>query len=69
VADGGDIGEAELDAAVPDPHSLDRYEKRAWEQLSHWADDADIREGDERYAAFKREWVRDQIAALIRNGS
>jgi hypothetical protein len=31
VADGGDIGEAELHTAVPDPFSLDRAEKNAWE--------------------------------------
>lgn len=69
VADGGDLGEEELDAAVPDPRSLPQHEKDAWEQLSHWAHDADIREHDEQYAAFKREWMRDHIAALTANGS
>jgi hypothetical protein len=69
VADGGNIDEAELDTAVPDPRSLDRHEKSAWEELSHWTDDADIRERDERYVALKREWMRDCIAKLITNGS
>ena len=57
VADGGDISEAELDAAIPDPFVLDKIEQDAWEELSHWADDADIRERDDKYAAFKREWM------------
>ena len=69
VADGGDIGEAELDAAVPHPLSLDQVEKNAWEELSHWADDAGIRVRDDTYANFKRDWMRDRIAALEANGS
>ena len=69
VAGGGDIGEAELDAAVPDPFTLDPAEKSAWEELSHWADDDDIRQRDERYAASKRERMRDHVAALMTNGS
>jgi hypothetical protein len=69
VAAGGHIGEAELDAAVPDPFTLDAVEKNAWEELSHWADDDDIRERDERYAAFKRDRMRDHVAALMAKGS
>ena len=64
AAEGGDINEAELDAAVPDPLTLDRDEKDAWEQLSHWADDEDIRGRDHRYATMKRGWLRLRIAAL-----
>ncbi|MEV5031084.1 hypothetical protein [Sphingobium sp. LMC3-1-1.1] len=64
VADGGDIEQDELDAAVPNPLALDPLEKDAWEQLSHWADDADIRQKDPNYATFKRDWMRDRIAAL-----
>jgi hypothetical protein len=64
VADGGDIDEAELDAALPYPFVLDKLEKRAWEQLNHWADDADIRARDDRYATFKREWMRDYFFRL-----
>ncbi|KQS03371.1 hypothetical protein ASG11_03105 [Sphingomonas sp. Leaf357] len=69
VANGGDIDRTELDTAVPNPRSLDRNEKSAWEELSHWADDGDIRERDQRYAEFKREWMRDHVAALTANGS
>jgi len=68
VAGGGHIGEAELDAAVPDPFTLDAAEKNAWEELSHWVDDDDIRERDERYAAFKRDRMRDHVAALTATG-
>ena len=64
IADGGSIDHAQLEAGVPDPLSLDRDEKNAWEELSHWADDGDIRERDARYAAFKRAWMRDHLAAL-----
>ena len=58
VADGEDIVEAELEAAVPDPFMLDPAEKNAWEDLSHWADDDDIRERDEHYAALEPERMR-----------
>jgi hypothetical protein len=68
VADGGTVDHAQLDAGVPDPLSLDSDEKDAWEELSHWADDDDIRERGERYAIFKRERMRDQIPALIDEG-
>lgn len=69
VVDGGDIEQGELDAAVPNPLTLDPVEKDAWQQLSHWADDADIREKDADYAMFKRDWMKDRIAALKVNGS
>ena len=69
VAGGGDISEAELDAAVPNPFALDAREKDAWEELSHWADDDDIRERDERYTASKRERMRDHLQALTKDGS
>jgi hypothetical protein len=68
VADGGDVAESELDAAVPDPFALDPAEKIAWEALSHWADDDDIRERDKRYAASKCERMRDHVAALRLHG-
>lgn len=67
VADGGDVGEAELDNAVPDPFALDPAERNAWEELSHWVDDDDIRGRDERYAVFKRERMRDLVAPLVAN--
>jgi hypothetical protein len=64
VAGGGDIDEAELEAVVPDPLALDYDERNAWEELSHWADDDDIRARDKRYAALKRERMRDCIVKL-----
>lgn len=69
VVDGGDIEQDELDTAVPNPLALDPIEKDAWQQLSHWADDADIRQKDANYATFKRDWMQDRIAALKANGS
>ena len=64
IVDGGDLTTAELDAAVPDPSILSRVKKDAWEELSHWADDDDIRAKDKRYAANKRDQMRDHIIAL-----
>ena len=69
VAEGGDIQEAELDAAIPNPRALDRDEMDAWEQLSHWTDDGDIRERDDAYETFKRRWMRDSLAKLLASGS
>ena len=64
VANGGDLTPEELDAAIPDPFALDRSERTAWEELSHWADDADIRAHDPLYARFKRDWMLGHIATL-----
>ncbi len=55
VADGGDVTDHELGAAIPDPLALNRSERYAWEELSHWADDEDIRANDPSYSAYKRE--------------
>ncbi|MCI4589787.1 hypothetical protein MOK15_06750 [Sphingobium sp. BYY-5] len=68
VVDGGDIEQDELEAVVPNPLVLDPVEKDAWQQLSHWADDADIRQRDANYSTFKRDWMRDRIAALRASG-
>ena len=68
VADCGDVTESELNTAVLAPFALDPAEKIAWEELSHWADDGDIRERDEPYAAFKRERMRDHVTALLSHG-
>ena len=64
IVDGGDLTTEELDAAIPDPLILARLEKDAWEELSHWADDDDIRAKDKRYAADKRDRMRGHIIAL-----
>jgi hypothetical protein len=49
---------------VPSPLALDRDEKNAWEELSHWADDSDVRARDARYTTHKRDRMRDRLAAL-----
>ncbi|MDI1295964.1 MAG: hypothetical protein PSY12_08785 [bacterium] len=64
VADGGDLTAQELNAAIPDPLLLDQREKAAWEELSHWADDEDIRAKDAHYTGLKRQWMRDHMSAL-----
>ena len=64
IVDGGDLTTAQLDAAIPDPLILARLVKDAWEELSHWADDDDIRAKDKRYAADKRDRMRCHIIAL-----
>jgi|TARA_R100000501_G_scaffold14680_4_gene26674 hypothetical protein len=68
VADGGDMDETEIEAAVPDPFALDDLEKKAWEELSHWADDKDIRVRNERYAGYKRDRMRECIATFNARG-
>lgn len=65
VASGGDITDDELDAAIPDPLAVNEVEKRGWEELSHWADDADIRAKDAGYASMRRQWIQEKAAALI----
>jgi hypothetical protein len=67
VISGGDIVNSELDAAVPDPLALDPAEKNAWGKLSRWADDDDIRERDERYAASKRERMQHLAMLLLKS--
>ena len=65
VIAGGDITSEELHGAIPDPRPLTRQQYDAWEELSHWADDADIREKDPKYAVFKRDWMRAALKALM----
>ncbi len=64
VVDGGDVDPDELDAVVPNPFELNPVEKSAWQQLSQWADDADIHQKDETYATFKRERMRHYLGVL-----
>ena len=66
IAEGGDIDNVELDAAIPDPLALPKDEKRAWEELSHWADDDDIRARDVYYADFKRRRMSDLISEMTK---
>ncbi len=69
VANGDDIDNEELDAAVPNPMVLSKEERLAWEELSHWADDDDVRAKDIRYAAYKRDRMRDCLATLSTSSS
>lgn len=69
VANGSDIKQDELDAAIPNPLDLDKVERLAWQQLTHWVDDADIRQIDKPYAKFKRQEMRSQITVLSDSGN
>ena len=66
VVGGGDVSSLELERAVPDPFVLKGSERAAWEELSHWADDEDLRAKDPAYGKFKREWMRDRLHSLER---
>lgn len=57
----GNITNSELFAAAPDPTDLTELERVAWQRLSHWADDNDIRANDTAYADMQR---RNLAAAL-----
>ena len=46
VRGGSRFTNQELLSGVADPSVLDEFEKAAWECLSHWADDDDIRAKD-----------------------
>lgn len=54
----------ELGAAIPDAAALPKHEKDAWEQLNHWAGEADVRARDANYAKFHLDWLRDLHAQL-----
>lgn len=64
VVDGGDITNEELNAAIPDPLILEPHDRGAWQQLSQWADDGDIRARNSRYASIRRDWMQNHIAKL-----
>lgn len=66
VLAGGALGPEEPGAAIADPKALPKHEKDAWEQLNHWAGEADVRARDENYAKFHLDWLRDLHARLAR---
>ena len=66
VAEGGDIDNVELSAAIPDLFALSKNKKRAWEELSPWADDDDIRARDTYYADFKRRRMSDLTSKMTK---
>lgn len=52
--------------AIPDGAALPKHEKAAWEQLTNWAGEADVRAGDANYAKFHLDWLGDLHAQLAR---
>jgi hypothetical protein len=64
VLNDGSFTNEELFSGVADPFALDEFEKAAWECLSHWADDDDIRAKDSRYETYQREKVANALADL-----
>ena len=64
VAEGGDITNDELSAAIPDPTALEGADRKAYHGLSYWADDADIRAKDAAYGPARREALKDLLRAL-----
>jgi hypothetical protein len=66
VLQGAVLGPEEPGAAVPDVDALSKRERDAWEQLNHWAGEADVRAEDENYAKFHLDWLRDLHAQLAR---
>ena len=64
VLDGGELRPDEPRAAIASPEALPRHEKDAWEQLGHWADEADVRARDGNYARFHLDWLKDLHARL-----
>jgi len=61
---GIELSRRELEAAIPLPQTLMGHENDAWEQLGHWADEADVRSRDENYTAFHLDWLRDLHSKL-----
>ncbi len=64
VIDGGDVTNAELEAAITEPVRLRGAERKAWHGLSYWADDDDIRVKDLAYARPRRRQLADLLTAL-----
>ncbi|WP_447954204.1 hypothetical protein [Sphingopyxis chilensis] len=60
----GNITNNELFAAAPDPKGLAELERVAWQRLSHWADDDDIRAKDKVYADKQRRNIAEALADL-----
>ena len=66
VLQGGELAAEELREAIPSQDALQKQEKAAWEQLTHWAGESDVRAKDQNYAAFHFEWLEDLHAQLAR---
>lgn len=61
---GGDLTNAQLDAAIPNPKELDSGERAAWSALSHWADDGDIRAANPRYGPLQLNMMAEMARRL-----
>lgn len=64
VLTGAELCCGELEAAITDPGQLTGHESDAWEQLVHWAAEADVRAGDKNYTDFHLDWLRDLHSKL-----
>lgn len=64
VLAGGEITEGDLSAIVPDPIALENLERVAWQRLSQWADDGDIRAKGKAYAEMRRRQIGDALGDL-----
>ena len=61
---GGELTSDELDGAIPDARELEGSERAAWQGLSHWADDDDVREKDPAYGSARRRQLCDLLYNL-----
>jgi len=66
LLDGGELRPGEPRTTIADAEGLPRHEKDAWEQLEHWAGEAEVRARDANYARFHLDWLRDLHARLAR---
>ena len=66
VIDDGDLTEAELDAAIPNPRELRGAELKAWYGLAYWAEDDDIRAKKPDYGPMRRKSLIDLLETLER---
>ena len=66
VLAGAALNPDEPGVVIPDAGALPKHEKAAWEQLNHWAGEADVRARDANYAKFHLDWLRDLHAQLAR---
>ena len=64
VVAGGDVTSDQLYAAIADPVLLRGAERKAWQALSYWTDDGDIRAKNPAYAPYRRQQLADLLADL-----
>lgn len=64
VVAGGDVTSDQLYAGVANPVLLRGAERKAWQGLSYWTDDDDIRAKDPAYAPYRRQQLADLLTGL-----